>query len=638
MLEEGRNRTVIVNVTPLIDEGRYPIKRVTGEKVFVSADIFADGHGQLAAYLLFRRMNQSAWEKQAMSPLGNDRWGGHFTVHSIGEYEYTIIAWIDRFKSWQHDFQKNRDNQEDRQIGINMLKELERSAELEEWLLAIARADQEESIRLLLDPLLHSLIRCHPLNQRFITELDKNLKVIVDPKLAQFSAWYEMFPRSAGIESKHGTFKDCARLLSTIAGMGFDILYLPPIHPIGHTKRKGKNNQLMALDSDPGSPWAIGSHEGGHYATHPCLGTLQDFKNLVAQAKECGIAIAIDLAYQCSPDHPYIQEHPEWFSWRPDGSIQYAENPPKKYEDIVPFNFECSNWKELWHELRDIVYYWINQGVTVFRVDNPHTKPFPFWEWLIETVKQAHPEIIFLSEAFTRPKVMLHLAKIGFTQSYTYFTWRHTKKELTDYVVELTKTPLKEFFRPNFWPNTPDILPKELQSGGKEMFMVRFILAATLSSNYGLYGPPFELMIARAIEGTEEYLDAEKYESHAWTRREQSLEHLITRLNAIRKKNPALQITQNIEFHETDNEHLLFYSKIIPQPFNALLIAVNLKPAETLRETLRLPLQNLGLHPNSPYLLHELLTDRKMNGKGEALTLTLEPGMPAALFKIKRGS
>lgn len=631
---EGRVRTVISNVLPQIDGGRYPIKRIIGDRVNVSADIFADGHSRVAASLLFRLSGEPAWSSTPMDVSENDLWKGHFNVHALGFYEYTIIAWIDEFKTWQFDLEKKF------KAGLNISVELlagqklirealERyeDDELRGRLAGIEKAENEkEAFLFASDPVLHTLMRDRDPGKRFAAEYDKILQVIVDPCKALFSAWYEMFPRSASTQQgRHGTFKDCEACLPYVAKLGFDVLYFPPIHPIGRSNRKGRNNQLLASDTDLGSPWAIGSQEGGHYSIHPELGTLEDFRALVAKAKEMNIEFAFDLAFQCSPDHPYIQEHPEWFNWRPDHSLQYAENPPKKYEDIIPFNFGSENWKELWEELKNIVFYWIEQGVSIFRVDNPHTKPFAFWEWLILAVKQKHPEVIFLAEAFTRPKVMFHLAKIGFSQSYTYFAWRHTKKELTDYVTEVALGEIKEYFRPNFWPNTPDILTEELQQGGRAAFIIRLILAATLSSNYGMYGPSFELMVHEAINGTEEYLNAEKYEGRFWERHASAnLGGLIALLNQIRQDNPALQQTANIKFLNTDNDQVLYYSKATP--FNSLLIAVNLDPFKSQTANLSLPV-NCNVQ--------ELLLNTSFEWLGGSLPLKLDPErMPAAIFKL----
>lgn len=420
--------------------------------------------------------------------------------------------------------------------------------------------------------------------------------------------------------------------------MGFDVLYLPPIHPIGKTNRKGKNNSPVAQPGDVGSPWAIGSEEGGHKSVHPQLGTIEDFVSLVNKAKEYNIEIALDLAFQCSPDHPYVREHPEWFKWRPDGTVQYAENPPKKYEDVLPLNFETENWRELWEELKSIVVFWIEKGVRIFRVDNPHTKPFRFWKWLIEEIKRDYPDVIFLSEAFTRPKVMYHLAKAGFTQSYTYFTWRNTKREFIEYLTELTQTEVREYFRPNFWPNTPDILPEHLQFGGRPAFMMRLVLAATLSSNYGIYGPVFELCVSEALPGKEEYLNSEKYEIRYWDWDQPgNLKDFIARVNRIRRENPALQTTWNLKFFEVDNEYILFYGKVNEDLSNIILVVVNLDPHHTQSGWVRVPISELGIEPNQPYLVHDLLSEDKYIWQGEYNYVELNPHViPARIFRVRK--
>ncbi|MFI5168656.1 MAG: alpha-1,4-glucan--maltose-1-phosphate maltosyltransferase, partial [Thermoanaerobaculales bacterium] len=520
---DGRRRVVIEGVTPEIDAGGFPAKRSVGERVTVEADVFADGHDALACVLRWRHESSQHWNDVPMVPLVNDRWRGEFMVGELGRYLYTVQGWVDAFETWSRQFAKRVE------AGQDITQELEVAARMIEA--AAARADGSDSNRLqayatamrkgratasaALGGELAQLMDRYADKSLAVT-YSKELTVVVDPERARFSAWYELFPRSAGDPARgaqgaplpmHGTFADVERRLPEIAEMGFDVLYLPPIHPIGHTNRKGANNSTAAGPDEPGSPWAIGSEEGGHKSINPRLGTLDDFRHLLAAARGHGLEVALDIAFQCSPDHPYTREHPEWFKHRPDGTIQYAENPPKKYEDIFPFDFETESWRELWDELLSIVLYWIDQGVTVFRIDNPHTKPFAFWEWLIEEVKRRHPDVILLSEAFTRPKVMFRLAKLGFTQSYTYFAWRNTPSELAQYFTELSQPPVSEFFRANLWPNTPDILTEYLQTGGRPAFAARFLLAATLGANYGIYGPAFELCEGRAREpGSEEYL------------------------------------------------------------------------------------------------------------------------------------
>jgi len=487
---------------------------------------------------------------------------------------------------------------------------------------------------------------------RFATTYPKELAVVVDREKARFSAWYETFPRSCAkktpVAEQHreasesgrcATFRECESRLPYIASMGFDVLYLPPIHPIGHAHRKGKNNRAYAGPDDPGSPWGIGSEEGGHKAIHPQLGTLEDFRRFVSKAREHGMEVALDISFQCSPDHPYVKEHPEWFRHRPDGTIQYAENPPKKYQDIYPFAFETEHWRELWEELKGIVLFWVEQGVHIFRVDNPHTKPMRFWEWLIGEVKEKYPDVIFLSEAFTRPKVMYNLAKLGFTQSYTYFAWRNTKWELTQYFTELTQTDLREYFRPNLWPNTPDILTEYLQTGGRPAFMARLVLAATLGASYGIYGPAFELWEHTPRErGSEEYLDSEKYEIKHWDlSRPDSLKDLIARVNRTRKENPALQSDWSLRFHPVDNDQLICYSKNSDDLSNIVLVVVNLNPFYTHSGWVQLPLEKLGVDPQVPYQMHDLLSDARYIWKGPRNYVELNPSIvPAHIFRLRR--
>jgi starch synthase (maltosyl-transferring) len=552
---EGRRRVVIEGVSPELDGGRFPIKRTLGEKVAVEANVFADGHEALTCVLQFRRDDDKpgVWSEVPMEPVANDRWRGEFTATEVGSYRYTLTAWVDRFKSWRLDLKKKLDAGQDVSVdlltGAGLVREtgeLAGAAEGRQLAKFADRMGREDStapdrIEAALDKALFSLMGKHP-DRRFATTYAKELAVTVDREKARFSTWYEIFPRSAaGKPGRHGTFKDCEELLPYVAAMGFDVLYLSPIHPIGSTHRKEKNNSPNASATDPGSPWAIGAAAGGHKAIHPSLGDLGDFKRLMSQAAAHGIEIALDVAFQCSPDHPYLKEHPEWLRWRPDGTVQYAENPPKKYQDIVPLDFESEKWRELWQELKGVVLFWINQGVRIFRVDNPHTKPFAFWEWLIAEIRRQHPDVIFLSEAFTRPKVMYRLAKLGFTQSYTYFTWRNTKTELTDYLTELTQTEVREYFHPNLWPNMPDILTEYLQTGGRPAFMARLILAATLGANYGIYGPAFELCENQPLEaGNEEHLNSEKYEIRSLDLRRPVQSHSAGEPRSTRRPRPAL--------------------------------------------------------------------------------------------------
>jgi starch synthase (maltosyl-transferring) len=468
----------------------------------------------------------------------------------------------------------------------------------------------------------------------------RELRVLVDPPLARFGAWYELFPRSTAAEpGRHGTFRDVVARLDYVQELGFDVLYLPPIHPIGHERRKGPNNTPSRGPQDPGSPWAIGAVEGGHTAVHPDLGTLQDFERLVALARERGIEVALDIAFQCTPEHPWVREHPEWFRHRPDGEIMHAENPPKVYEDIYPLDFETGDRRGLWEALRDVFVFWCERGVRVFRVDNPHTKPFAFWEWVLADVRSVYPDAIFLSEAFTRPKVMYRLAKVGFTQSYTYFAWRNTKPELTEYLTELTRTGAVEFFRPNFWPNTPDILTEYLQSGLRPAFAVRLILAATLSSSYGIYGPAFELMEHTPRDpGSEEYRDSEKYEIRTWDlERPDSLAPLIARVNRIRRENPALHDDRGLRFHGVANDQLLAYSKANEDGTNRILVIVNLDPRTPRSGWTDLALGELGLGPSEPFEVEDLLSGTVYAWSGPANFVLLDPAeSPAHILRVRR--
>jgi len=641
---------VIEHVQPEIDGAYFPIKRIIGEKVKVTADIYADGHDQIRAALLFRKKGEEKWQLSPMSFVENDRWSGEFTVEEIGTYEYTIEGWFDYIITWLKDIQKRFQAQEKIKIdilsGIPLLERLTQQITSKEgkYIRQLITGLKEEEhpeklMAILQDKLLAVIIEKNPIKNNKI-RYPQELKVMVDRKKALFSTWYELFPRSCSPAiNQHGTFLDCEKILPDIANLGFDILYFPPIHPIGKTHRKGKNNAITTQKGDPGSPWAIGDETGGHMAIHPQLGNLNDFHRLIKKAKEYGIEIALDLAFQCSRDHPYIKTHPEWFRWRSDGTIQYAENPPKKYEDIVPFDFETDHWQELWQELKKITLYWIEQGIKIFRVDNPHTKPFLFWEWLIGQVKEKYPEVIFLSESFTRPKVMYHLAKIGFTQSYTYYTWRNTKYELTEYLNELTNAPIKEYFRPNFWPNTPDILSEYLQLGERPAFFIRFILAATLSSNYGIYGPPYERFTNQAVSGKEEYLNSEKYEIKQFKNEniKESTRDFISRINQIRRENPALQMTNNLKFYHVDNDNLLYFGKVSEDLSDIILIVVNLNPHYTQSGWIQVPLSAMGIEPDQPFLAQDLLGGGQYIWQGEYNYVELNPNiLPAHILKIKK--
>jgi starch synthase (maltosyl-transferring) len=647
-------RVIIENVNPELDGGRFRIKRIVGERVEVTADIFVDGHDVLRALLLHRSAPETSWNEVAMQPVVNDRWRGEFRVPAQGLHLYTLIAWVDRFQTWSRDINKKyaagQDVSVDTLVGVELIERAAKGAPAEDGRQLLDWASQ---IRQLLkrsagealaraldpDPALGALLgRTFDLRQ--VSKYPKDLGVVVDRERACFSAWYEMFPRSCADEpGRHGTFRDCARRLDYVAGMGFDVLYFPPIHPIGRVHRKGKNNAESAGSADPGSPWAIGSKEGGHKAIHPQLGTLEDFRNLSLRARELGVEIAMDLAFQCAPDHPYVNEHRQWFRTRPDGTVQYAENPPKKYQDIFPLDFDGDQSRELWEELLSVVLYWAEQDIRIFRVDNPHTKPFDFWEWLIEQVKTRYPDVLFLAEAFTRPKVMYELAKLGFTESYTYFAWRNTKAELTEYFTELTQTEVREYFRPNLWPNTPDILTELLQQGGRPALISRLVLAATLGANYGIYGPTFELGDSRALRpGSEEYLDSEKYQIRQWDLSSSgSLRELIASVNRIRRENHALHRDWNLRFHEVDNEQLIAYSKVTDDLTNIIVVMVNLDSAYKQSGWVDLPLADFHLEPGESYQMHDLLADARYLWSGSRNYVELDPQrIPAHIFRIER--
>ena len=646
-----QNRVAIAGVQPQISCGRFPIKRIVGDRIVVEADIFADGHEELAAVLLYRPAGEQVWQEAPMRFLDNDRWRGEFSVATLEPFLYTIQAWIDGFQTWIRDFMKKYRAGHDISVSLLTGATLVRDAairangldsrKLAEFASALEGrkpAGDRQDLECILGSGLAELMSRYP-DRSGATTYPKQLRAIVDREKARFSSWYEMFPRSCAPKpGRHGTFRDCIDRLDYISGMGFDVLYLPPIHPIGYSGRKGKNNTLPPSPEDAGSPWAIGSKEGGHRAIHPQLGNLEDFKLLQAKAAERGIEIALDLAFQCSPDHPYVKEHEEWFRHLPDGSIQYAENPPKRYEDILPLEFENEHSDELREELKSIVVYWIAQGVRIFRVDNPHTKPFPFWEWLIEEIRREFPDTIFLAEAFTRPKVMYRLAKLGFTQSYTYFAWKNTKSEITEYFTELTQPPVREFFRGSLWPNTPDILNQYLQEGGRPAFMSRLILAATLGANYGIYGPAFELWENHpANEGSEEYLNSEKYQLRAWPiDRPDSLCDLIALVNAIRRENPALQRDGSLQFLPVDNDQLIAYCKISEDSSNLVLVIVNLDFRRTQSGWVDLPLDHFQIDSVQPFQVQDLLTDACYQWRSPRNYVELDPGrIPAHVLRIR---
>lgn len=638
---KGKSRVIIENVHPQIDQGLYPAKRTVGERVDVTADIFGDGHDHIRAVVRYRVSDSKAWQEVEMTPLANDGWLGSFYVTEKKTYEFTVSAWIDHFETWYDGFRKKAaaavDVHVELQEGINFLKKLSEGKD-KDIEAAIEQLQQEytHASGYVAGPDFGKLVHAHPLREHE-TSFDRILEVVVEHAKANFSSWYELFPRSASLEPKHGTFKDVMKLLPRIESMGFDVLYLPPIHPIGKINRKGKNNNVRAEAGEPGSPWAIGSDEGGHKSIHPELGTLDDYKKLILESKKHGLDIAIDLAFQCAPDHPYVKEHPEWFKQRPDGTIQYAENPPKKYQDIYPFNFESDQWMELWVELKSVITYWIDQGVKIFRVDNPHTKPILFWQWVIAEVNKEYEDVIFLAEAFTRPRVMSSLGKIGFTQSYTYFTWRVNKNEIMEYMSELVFGPSRDYFRPNFWPNTPDILPYHLQHQGENIFILRLALAATLSSNYGVYGPAYEFYDHEPMTGREEYFNSEKYEVklHDW-KKTNRMTDIITLLNHARKTNPALQSTWNLQFCAIENVNLIAYLKVTDDLSNIILTVVNLNPHERQSGYVQLPKGKLKLGDRINVKVKDLITEEQYTWTQEWNFIELDPyKMPFHLFKVE---
>ncbi len=699
----GRNRVVIEEIQPQVDAGRHPVCRVAGDEVVVTAAIFGDGHDQLGAQLLYRRGNDRNWRSAPMTPVNNDIWTGSFKVDKLGQWRFTILGWVDHFVTWESELRKRLAAQGDpakavaaadpdaatvpstsggwtvstvtgeqniplalRTGAILIKKAAERAGGADAKRLAeVARSLNEKADRndafydYPLTEDIVELVKRYP-DQTFATRYEPEIPVWVDRERARYSTWYELFPRSTSPQpGKHGTFADVERQLPEIAAMGFDILYFPPIHPIGRAFRKGPENSTISKPGDPGSPWAIGDKsaapdasdpnrikedDGGHKSIHPELGTYADFDHLVAATKAHGMEIALDIAFQCSPDHPWVTEHPTWFNIRPDGSIQYAENPPKKYQDIYPLNFESPDWRGLWDELYSVFEFWIKRGVNVFRVDNPHTKAMPFWEWCLGTLRAKYPDTIYLAEAFTRPHVMYWLAKTGYTQSYTYFTWRNNKAELQSYLEEITRPPVSDFFRPNFWPNTPDILHKTLQDGGKAAFLLRLVLAATLTANYGIYGPAYELgenAPAKPAAGkteSEEYLMSEKYEIRQRDRNAPgSLVPFITIVNQIRRTNPALQINDTLQFHTTDNPNLMAYSKTTRDLKNAIVAIVNLDPYYQQSGWVDLDLGRLGLAPGDTFVMEDLLNGPSYTWSGRRNYVVLRPGVQAAhVFRVNR--
>ena len=645
--KDGRRRVVVEGLTPQVDCGRFPVKRVVGDEVEVRADVFADGHDAVAAVVRFKHERERRWREARMRPLGNDRFAGTFPVERLGCYRYGVTGWIDRFGSWRGQLERRvaagQDVRSELADGARLVRDAAAAGagaagDLGGWDARLLSADQSDAVGAALSLELGQLMEEHDPRPHAVDSPDV-VTIRVDPPLARCGAWYELFPRSLGGEGRHGTLRDVEAELPRIAELGFDVLYLPPVHPIGVTKRKGPNNAPEHGPDDPGSPWAIGASEGGHTAVHPELGSVDDVRRLAGACAEHDIALALDLAFQCSPDHPWASEHPEWFRRRPDGTIRYAENPPKRYEDIYPLDFECEEWEALWEALLEVVRFWIDKGVAVFRVDNPHTKPFAFWEWLIAEVKRDRPDVIFLAEAFTRPRVMERLAKIGFSQSYTYFAWRHTKHELQEYVRELTETDVAEYFRPNFWPNTPDILTEAMQSGGRPTFAARLVLAATLSASYGVYGPAFELVEHRGLRpGSEEYLDSEKYQLRSWDLEDPgSLAPLVRAVNAARHGHPALQANERLWFHRIENDALVAYSKHTADLADLVLVIVSLDPHYVQSGWLDLPLGDLGIDPGHPFQAHDLLDGETYVWQGPRNYVELDPHRsPGHVFHIRR--
>ena len=635
-------RVVVEHVAPVVDAGRFPVKRVSGEDVVVTADVFTDGKDAVAGRLLHRPPG-GRWSAVALEPLGNDHWTARFTVERLGVHRFTVEAWVDPFRSWLvgalAKIEAGQDVGVDLQIGATLVTEAAERAS--------ARAG--ERLRTTAAPLLDGdaegfaavadavAALMDPLADRSAGTVHPECTVLVERERARFSTWYELFPRSAGTTpGRHGTFADVAARLPDLAALGFDVLYLPPIHPIGVSGRKGPDNALTARKGDPGSPWAIGAAEGGHTAIHPELGTPADFRALVAEAQAQGMEIALDIAFQCSPDHPWVTEHPEWFRHRPDGTIQFAENPPKRYEDIYPIDFDTVDRDGLWNALKGVFDHWVGEGIRIFRVDNPHTKPFAFWEWALAEIRAEHPDVLFLAEAFTRPRVMERLAKLGFSQSYNYFAWRNAAWELREYFTELTQTEVKEYLRPNVWPNTPDILTEHLQTGGRGVFAARAVLAATLAASYGIYGPAFELCEHEPRHtGSEEYLHSEKYEIRHWDLdRPDSLAPLLGRLNALRHSHTALQTNTTLHFHDVDGDDLLCYSKRSEDGTDVVLVVVNCDPHHVRAGVVHLDLAELGVD-GGPFEVHDRLSDARYTWHGPDNYVELDPaGVPAHVFTL----
>ncbi len=644
---------IIRRITPSLDNARYAIKRAVGEEILVEADIFKEGHDEVTALLKWRQAGTTTWRETPMKPLLNDRWSASLCVTAPGAWEFTIEAWGDVFFSWQHELEKKfaaglRDLQSEILEGAGFVEAAATRAKkpdaavLKKFAASLKAADAGSAHDIAHDPTLCALMTIHA-DRSLSTVAEPLHPVWVDRERATFAAWYEFFPRSAeGKPDSGSTFRDCLGRIDDAKAMGFDVIYFPPIHPIGTTNRKGRNNSLQCEPGEPGVPYAIGNckqgvNGGGHKDVAPELGTLEDFDWLVAQTKARGLEIALDFAINCSPDHPYVKKHPEWFFKRPDGTIKYAENPPKKYEDVYPLNFHNPDWRSLWDELRDVILFWCGHGVRIFRVDNPHTKPVSFWEWVIAEVKEKFPDTVFLSEAFTRPKMMQELAKAGFNQSYTYFTWRNSKAELAEYFTELTQSDLREFFRANFFTNTPDILPEFLQKGGRPAFLIRAVLATMACPVYGIYSG-FELCENTPIPGREEYADSEKYQfkGRDWNA-PGNIKEFLTKLNAIRRQNRALREYANLRIHPAENDNILCFSKTTAALDNLLLIAVTVDPWQPQTAFVHVPLADFGIAENEAYVVEDLLTGECFTWRGSRNFIALNPHTrPAHIFRIRR--
>jgi starch synthase (maltosyl-transferring) len=639
----GQQRVFIEKITPQVEGGLYPAKRIEGDVLLIEADVFTDGHDMVRAEVCIRKQGQRKDDIVIMQSLGNDRFSASYNLDTAGRYNYTIKAHIDHPKTWIHAFRKRMtesDEQElnvQRAIAASFLEEIalrykKVAKQAHQW---IERLQGDQANEHASSSALESFFDAYPLAD-FVTVYPISLQVVAHRKRAGFSAWYSYFPRSASqVAGAHGTFRDCEALLPRIKELGFDVVYFPPIHPIGKAFRKGKNNSLLVQPDEPGCPYATGWENGGHKAILPELGSLKDFQRLIQKTQQAGMELAMDFAIQCSPDHPYVKEHPQWFKWRPDGTVQYAENPPKKYQDVLPLDFECEDWKAMWTELKGILEYWIEQGIRIFRVDNPHTKSFLFWQWCLEEIEKKYPDVIVLSEAFTRPRIMENLAKKGYHQSYTYFTWRNNKAELTQYMRELTQGEMKDYFRPNFWPNTHDINPYILQTGHEPQYIIRFVLSALLSSNYGVFGPCFELMEHAAIPGKEEYLDSEKYEVRQWDwNKRNKLMQVISLVNKARNEHKALQSTNNYIEVPTENEHIMAWTKCSGE--SRIIAVVNFDAYNKQQTMIHLPLQAMGLPYDRSFSVVDVITGEAYRWQGSANYVELDPyRLPFHLFRVE---